>query len=50
MVDAQGLIGWAPASYLIPLSETDKQEDDKENEKLIEQDKSMNQLVLSCNG
>ncbi len=31
MVDAQGLIGWAPASYLVPLNEGDEQEEGSEN-------------------
>lgn len=41
MVDAQGLIGWAPASYLMPLNETDLKEEAEENEHLIEQERGM---------
>ena len=39
MVDAQGLIGWAPASYLVPVNENDMQEEAEENEQLIEQER-----------
>lgn len=39
MVDAQGLIGWAPASYLVPVNETDLEEEAEENENLIEQER-----------
>lgn len=38
-VDAQGLIGWAPASYLVPVNESDLQEEAEENEHLIEQER-----------
>jgi len=31
MVDAQGLIGWAPASYLVPLNEEDREEAETDN-------------------
>ena len=41
MVDAQGLIGWAPASYLMPVEETDLKEEAEENENLIEQERGM---------
>lgn len=37
MVDAQGLIGWAPASYLVPVNETEDEE--QENKELIEQER-----------
>lgn len=40
-VDARGLIGWAPASYLVPVNSSDLQEEAEENETLIEQDKGM---------
>lgn len=39
MIDAQGLIGWAPASYLVPVDETDLEEEAEENENLIEQER-----------
>ena len=35
MVDANGKIGWAPASYLVPVDEGDLAEEAKENEKLM---------------
>ena len=35
MVDANGALGWAPASYLVPLDEGDLAEEAKENEKLV---------------
>ena len=38
-MDAQGLIGWAPASYLVPVNENDLQEEAEENEQLIEQER-----------
>lgn len=39
MIDAQGLIGWAPASYLMPVDDTDLKEEKEENETLIEQER-----------
>lgn len=41
MIDAQGLIGWAPASYLMPINETDLKEEEEENETLIEQERGV---------
>ena len=35
MVDASGMIGWAPASFLVPVDEEDLAEEAKENEKLM---------------
>ena len=35
MVDASGKLGWAPASYLVPLDDGDLAEEAKENEKLM---------------
>lgn len=39
MVDADGLIGWAPASYLVPVDMNHIDEEAKENENLIEQER-----------
>ncbi len=44
MVDAQGMIGWAPASYLVPMNEGDLQEEAEENEQLIEQERGRNTI------
>ena len=46
MVDAQGVIGWAPASYLVPMNESDLQEEAEENEQLIEQERGNYTLSL----
>ena len=35
MVDASGKLGWAPASYLVPVDDGDLAEEAKENEKLM---------------
>ena len=35
MVDANGALGWAPASYLVPVDEEDIAEEKKENERLM---------------
>lgn len=35
MVDASGAIGWAPASFLVPVDEEDLAEEAKENERLL---------------
>ena len=35
MVDAGGKIGWAPASYLVPVDDSDFADEAKENEKLM---------------
>ena len=39
MVDCRGSIGWAPASYLVPVDTDDLQEEAEENAQLIEQEK-----------
>jgi len=49
MVDAQGLIGWAPASYLMPLNATDMQEEAEENENLIEQERGEREYTAHLN-
>ena len=49
MVDAQGVIGWAPASYLVPVNESDLQEEAEENEQLIEQERGKSYpMYCSC--
>ena len=40
MVDANGIIGWAPASYLVPVDEEDLEET-AENEQLVPSEKGM---------
>ena len=35
MVDANGSLGWAPASFLVPVDESDLADEAKENEKLL---------------
>ena len=35
MVDAGGMIGWAPASFLVPVDEEDFSEEAKENEQIV---------------
>lgn len=35
MVDVSGVLGWAPASYLVPVDDGELADDAKENEKLI---------------
>ncbi|CAI8044018.1 Neutrophil cytosol factor 1, partial [Geodia barretti] len=35
MVDASGALGWAPASYLVPVDEEDIAEEKEENERLM---------------
>ena len=35
MVDAEGVIGWAPASFLVPVDEEDLSEAAKENEQIV---------------
>ena len=35
MVDAGGVIGWAPASFLVPVDEEDLSEEAKENEQIV---------------
>ena len=39
MVDVGGLIGWAPASFLVPVDEEDLPEEANENEQLIGMEK-----------
>ena len=48
-MDAQGLIGWAPASYLVPVNENDLEEEAEENENLIEQERgeSISLMVIA---
>ena len=46
MVDDHGMIGWAPASFLVPVDEGDQQTEDEENEQLIKQDKGVKFNVL----
>ena len=45
MVDAQGLIGWAPASFLVPLNEDDEQEVDS-GENLMENQNERGNSIL----
>ena len=45
MVDARGIIGWAPASFLVPISENDIQEEEEENQQLIEQERGKKLLL-----
>ena len=35
MVDASGIKGWAPASYLVPVDDSTLQEETQENKELI---------------
>lgn len=35
MVDAEGMIGWAPASFLVPVDEEDLSKEAKENEQIV---------------
>ena len=35
MVDANGMLGWAPASFLVPVDDGDLAEEAKENEQLM---------------
>ena len=44
LIDVQGELGWAPASYLILNDEDDVEEEEQENEALITQDKGSVQL------
>ena len=46
MVDASGKLGWAPASYLVPLDDGDLAEEAKENEKLM--DSITGELCTHC--
>ena len=41
MVDAGGAIGWAPASFLVPVDEGDMQDEAEENEQLVGEEKGM---------
>lgn len=38
-IDAQGMIGWAPAAYLVPVNASDLQDEEEENLHLMEQDR-----------
>lgn len=35
MVDAAGIMGWAPASYLVPVDDSTLQEETRENKELV---------------
>ena len=35
MADASGIMGWAPASYLVPVDDSTLQEESQENQELI---------------
>ena len=35
MVDASGIMGWAPASYLVPVDDSTLREETQENQELI---------------
>ena len=35
LVDIQGMLGWAPASFLVPVDKDDIENEFKENEALI---------------
>ena len=49
MVDAQGLIGWAPASFMVSMNDSDKQDEIDENEQLIQQDRGkMTIHIVPC--
>ncbi len=39
MVENSGSIGWAPASFLVPVDSEDLQTEAQENEKLIKPEK-----------
>lgn len=39
LVDASGIMGWAPASFLVPVDEDDIETDQQENEALIGSEK-----------
>ena len=41
MVDVGGAIGWAPASFLVPVDEGDMQDEAEENEQLVGEEKGM---------
>lgn len=38
-VDAQGMLGWCPASYLVPVEEDDIDGEKEENEAVIGKEK-----------
>lgn len=35
MVDASGIMGWAPASYLVPVDDSTLHEETKENQEIV---------------
>ena len=45
MVDVGGAIGWAPASFLVPVDEGDMQDEAEENEQLVGEEKGMTYLI-----
>lgn len=40
MVDASGIKGWAPASYLVPVDDSTLQEETQENKEIIGNERS----------
>lgn len=54
MVDASGIMGWAPASYLVPVDDSTLKEETQENLEIVGNDKgrdilSMQHSVHICN-
>ena len=48
MVDASGIVGWAPASFLVPVDDSTLQEETQENKEIVgtERGKEDNIIVL----
>lgn len=47
MVDASGIKGWAPASYLVPVDDSTLQEETQENKELIGNERG-SVIVCAC--
>ena len=48
MVDAgSGILGWAPASFLVPVDDGDLQEEAKENQQIVKEDRGWCQPMRS---
>ena len=45
MVDAQGMKGWAPASFLLPLDEEDSRKEWEDNQQLISSERGTHNYI-----
>lgn len=46
MVDASGIMGWAPASYLVPVDDSTLKEETQENLEIVGNDKGRDILSM----